>query len=272
MQRNAECDAALGFENLEVMDSHLTAQSIPIHIRLEAGKEMDTHARCGRLNMHYCAFCGSRENGQYLQVDLRQDYKITAVATQGFEVLNNNYFVKCYNLSHSRDGQNWSIFPEVMKGNDEGRSVVRHTFSSTIDARYIRLYPTAYSRGGFCLRMELYGCSNSFSALTPTPSPSTQRGANNTTPENVSPINTTTTASSTEKSMIIDSATDNQPAVRRSKVLITTRRGQETTQMKWIILFLLIIIICLLSWFICSRNKTFQFLSLFQSQSGSMVV
>ena len=93
------------------MDSHLTAQSIPIHIRLEAGKEMDTHARRGRLNVHYCAFCGSRENGQYLQVDLRQDYKITAVATQGFEAQNNNYFVKCYNLSHSRDGQNWSIFP-----------------------------------------------------------------------------------------------------------------------------------------------------------------
>ena len=72
---------------------------------------MDTHARCGRLNMPHCAFCGSSENGQYLQVDLRRDYKITAVATQGFEALNNNYFVESYNLSHSRDGQNWSIFP-----------------------------------------------------------------------------------------------------------------------------------------------------------------
>ena len=72
---------------------------------------MDTHARCGRLNMPYCAFCGSSENGQYLQVDLRQDYIITGVATQGFEALDNNYFVGSYNLSHSRDGQNWSIFP-----------------------------------------------------------------------------------------------------------------------------------------------------------------
>ncbi|XP_015772941.1 PREDICTED: discoidin, CUB and LCCL domain-containing protein 2-like isoform X7 [Acropora digitifera] len=269
MQRNAECDAALGFENLEVWDSQLTAQSIPIHIRLEAGREMDTHARCGRLNMHYCAFCGSSENGQYLQVDLRQDYKITAVATQGFEALDNNYFVESYNLSQSRDGQNWSIFPEVMKGNNDGRSVVKHTFSSPMYARYVRLYPTAYSHGGFCLRMELYGCSNSFSALTPTPSPSTQRGANNTTPENVSPTSTTTSESSTEKSMITDSATG-QPAVRRSKVLITTRWEQETTPMKWIIFFPLIIIICLLGWFIGSIKNTF--LPLFQSQSGSMVV
>lgn len=239
MQRNAaQCDS------IEVWDSQLTARSHPIHIILENGEEMDTHARCGRLNMPHCAFCGSSENGQYLQVDLRQDYKITAVATQGFEAPNNNYFVESYNLSHSRDGQNWIIFPEVMKGNDEGRSVVRHTFSSTIDARYIRLYPMAYSRGGFCLRMELYGCSNSFSSLTPTPSPTTQRGANNTTPENVSPTSTTTSESSTDKSMITDSSTD-QP-VGSGKVLIATSSGQETTQMKWIILLVLIVIICLL--------------------------
>ena len=49
---------------------------------------------------------------------------------------------------------------EVMKGNNDGRSVVKHTFSSPMYARYVRLYPTAYSHGGFCLRMELYGCSN----------------------------------------------------------------------------------------------------------------
>lgn len=255
MQRNAaQCDSALGLEK-KVWDSQLTARSHPIHIILENGEEMDTHARCGRLNMPHCAFCGSSENGQYLQVDLRRDYKITAVATQGFEALNNNYFVQSYNLSHSRDGQNWSIFPEVMKGNNDGRSVVKHTFSSPMYARYVRLNPTAYSHGGFCLRMEVYGCSISNSALTPTPPPSTQRGANNTTPENVSPTSTTTAASSTGKPMISHSATD-QPAVKRSKVLITTGWGQETTQMKWIILFLLIIIICLLIWFICSIKKT----------------
>ena len=43
-------------------------------------------------------------------MDLRHDYIITGVATQGFEALNNNYFVGSYNLSRSRDGKNWSIF------------------------------------------------------------------------------------------------------------------------------------------------------------------
>lgn len=187
---------------------------------------MDTHARCGRLNMPHCAFCGSSENGQYLQVDLRRDYKITAVATQGFEALNNNYFVESYNLSHSRDGQNWSIFPEIMKGNNDGRSVVKHTFSSPMCARYVRLYPTAYSHDGFCLRMELYGCSNCSSLLSTTPSPATQHGRNNTPSENLPPITRTTAASSTETPLIIHSATD-QPVIS-SEVLITTQKALPT--------------------------------------------
>ncbi|XP_015772942.1 PREDICTED: EGF-like repeat and discoidin I-like domain-containing protein 3 isoform X8 [Acropora digitifera] len=207
MQRNAaQCDSALGLEK-KVWDSQLTAQSHPIHIILENGLEMDTHARCGRLNMLYCAFCGSSGNGQYLQVDLRHDYIITGVATQGFEALNNNYFVGSYNLSRSRDGKNWSIFQEVMKGNNDGRSVVKHTFSSPMYARYVRLYPTAYSHGGFCLRMELYGCSNRSSLLSTTPSPATQHGGNITPSENLPPITRTTAASSTETPLIIHSAT-----------------------------------------------------------------
>ncbi|XP_044184812.1 discoidin, CUB and LCCL domain-containing protein 2-like [Acropora millepora] len=222
---SAQCDSALGLEK-KVWDSQLTAQSHPIHIILENGLEMDTHARCGRLNLPYCAICGSSKIGQYFQVDLRQDYTIIGVATQGFEALNNNYFVGSYNLSRSRDGKNWSIFQEVMKGNDDGRSVVRHTFSSPMCARYVRLYPTAYSHGGFCVRMELYGCSNCSSLLSKTPLPTTlQHGANDTTPENLPPTTRTTAAPSTEMPLIINSATD-QP-VGSSEVLITTQGGEK---------------------------------------------
>ena len=50
-------------------------------------------------------------NGQqYLQVDLRHDFIITGIATQGLEALS-NYYVKRYKVSHSRDGYTWSIFP-----------------------------------------------------------------------------------------------------------------------------------------------------------------
>ena len=48
----------------------------------------------------------------------------------------------------------------ALRGNHDGRSVVRHNFSSPKYARYIRVYPVAY-KYRICMRMELYGCSNS---------------------------------------------------------------------------------------------------------------
>lgn len=100
----------MGFENFEIHDSKLTTQTNSIRIVLDSGKDMDIHAGCGHLNLPYCAICGSSKIGQYFQVDLRQDYTIIGVATQGFEALI-HYFVRSYNLTHSRDGQIWSLFP-----------------------------------------------------------------------------------------------------------------------------------------------------------------
>ena len=51
------------------------------------------------------------------------------------------------------------VLQQVMRGNHDGKSVVRHTFIPPVYARYIRVYPMAY-RYRICMRMELYGCSN----------------------------------------------------------------------------------------------------------------
>ena len=48
---------------------------------------------------------------------------------------------------------------EEMSGNNDGRSVVRHTFIPPVYATYIRIHPMAYNNK-ICLRMELYGCPN----------------------------------------------------------------------------------------------------------------
>ncbi|XP_015749442.1 PREDICTED: discoidin, CUB and LCCL domain-containing protein 2-like [Acropora digitifera] len=85
-----------------------------------------------------------------------------------------------------------------MSGNHDGRSVVRHNFSSPMYARYIRVYPVAY-RNKICMRMELYGCSNPLSALTTPPASTTQSAANETPPVNLPPGTRTTASTSTEK-------------------------------------------------------------------------
>ena len=106
----AECNTALGLENLRIKDSQLSAHSYYQSLSAGAGIAVETHPRCARLNNNYCAWCGPRGNGQYIQVDLRQDFTLTGIATQGFEALS-DYYVRRYNVSHSRDGYTWSIFP-----------------------------------------------------------------------------------------------------------------------------------------------------------------
>ena len=46
-------------------------------------------------------------------MDLRHDFVITGIATQGFEALSDFYVIN-YNFSHSRDGHTWNIFPVII--------------------------------------------------------------------------------------------------------------------------------------------------------------
>ncbi|XP_074639744.1 lactadherin-like isoform X2 [Acropora palmata] len=152
---NNECSSPLGLEDVRIEDSQLTAQSYYESLSIGGGISVDTEPKCARLNKNNCAWCAPRGNGQYLQVDLGRDFKITGIATQGFEALS-DYYVKRYRVSHSRNGLRWSIF-QVMKGNRDGRSVMRHNFTPPVYARYIRVYPKTY-KYRICMRMELYGC------------------------------------------------------------------------------------------------------------------
>ena len=103
----AECNSALGLEDLRIENSQLTAQSYYESLSIGGGISVDTHPRCARLNQNGCAWCAPRGNGQYLQVDLRGDFIITGIATQGLEALV-DYYVRRYKVSHSRDGHSWN--------------------------------------------------------------------------------------------------------------------------------------------------------------------
>jgi len=102
----AECNSALGLEDLRIQDSQLTALSHYESLSIGGGISVDTHPRCARLNHNSCAWCAPRGNGQYLHVDLHRDFVITGIATQGLEALS-DYYVRRYKVSHSRDGHTW---------------------------------------------------------------------------------------------------------------------------------------------------------------------
>ena len=111
-------------EDLRILDSQLTAKSYDIRFSFQDGKK--AYPRCARLKNQDCAWCARHGNGQYLQVNLLHDFIVTGIATQGFKSSINDYYVKKYMVSYSRDGNTWSFFPvsinltfhEINKNND----------------------------------------------------------------------------------------------------------------------------------------------------------
>lgn len=271
----------MGLEHLKIPDSSLKARSYSSYESLSHGecKAVVGYPSCARLNNNVCSWCGQDVDDQYLQVDLGSCAVISGIETQGAEGCTKDYYVRKYKVSYSRDGQTWTFYPPVMKGNQDGHSRERHNFNPPLYARYIMIQPTAY-RNMICLRMELYGCKNSCT----TPSPPTQSGANNRTLKNVSPTAGTTlrganftkltnvtraiAASKTEETTIIQSTTG-QPVGSGNILTLPSEKhtGKLTAQMAndefdkhsskpWSIAFVLVFYFCLLLWFICIGKKT----------------
>ncbi|KAK3738382.1 hypothetical protein QZH41_017221 [Actinostola sp. cb2023] len=108
------------------------------------------------------SWCSSTtSNTEYIQVDLGQVKTVTGIATQGNPT--QDKWVKSYKVSYGfsdgvdryeyKEGQ----FTKIFSGNLNRNDVIVNWLSRPIAARYVRIRPQA-SKGGHCLRLELYGC------------------------------------------------------------------------------------------------------------------
>ncbi|XP_053309785.1 contactin-associated protein 1 [Spea bombifrons] len=99
----------------------------------------------------------------WLQIDLKQKYKIMGVATQGTYNTYYDWVTKYILLYGDRpdswkpffqQGTNWTFF-----GNVNTSGVMEHRLYYPIKARYVRFVPVAWNpRGKIGLRVALYGC------------------------------------------------------------------------------------------------------------------
>ncbi|KAM4622442.1 contactin-associated protein 1 [Discoglossus pictus] len=99
----------------------------------------------------------------WLQIDLKQKYKIMGVATQGTYNTYYDWVTKYILLYGDRpdswkpffqQGSNWTFF-----GNVNTTGVKEHRLYYPIKARYVRFIPVAWNpRGKIGLRVALYGC------------------------------------------------------------------------------------------------------------------
>nr|XP_061826904.1 contactin-associated protein-like 5 [Nerophis lumbriciformis] len=99
----------------------------------------------------------------WLQLDLREQMEVTAVATQG--CYDSWDWVGAYLLLYSDTGRSWRRYrhddgTERFVGNVNSEGVVQNKMSHSVRARYLRFVPLDWNPSGWIgLRVEVYGCS-----------------------------------------------------------------------------------------------------------------
>ncbi|XP_004571623.3 contactin-associated protein-like 5 isoform X1 [Maylandia zebra] len=99
----------------------------------------------------------------WLQVDLREQMEVTAVATQGR--YDSWDWVSSYLLLYSDTGRAWKQYRHEdgvgrFVGNGNSESVVQNKLSHPVRTRFLRFVPLDWNPSGWMgLRVEVYGCS-----------------------------------------------------------------------------------------------------------------
>ncbi|CAJ1078873.1 contactin-associated protein-like 5 [Xyrichtys novacula] len=100
----------------------------------------------------------------WLQLDLREQVEVTAVATQGRSASLD--WVSRYLLLYSDTGQVWRQYRQedgggMFVGNVNSESIVQNKLSPSVKTRFLRFVPLDWNPSGWLgLRVEVYGCSH----------------------------------------------------------------------------------------------------------------
>ena len=108
-----DCVSPLGMEDDRIKDSQISTSSVL--------KGRTPYGWLARLNQNIPPWGGwcpdvsggkinERNYDQYIQIDLLNLTKITAIATQGREYFNGREYVRDYKVSYRRDGGGWYFY------------------------------------------------------------------------------------------------------------------------------------------------------------------
>ncbi|XP_051003709.1 coagulation factor V [Acomys russatus] len=157
------CSMPLGLEDGRIENKQITASSFkkswwgdywePSRARLNAH---------GRVNAWQAK---ANNNKQWLQVDLLEVKKITAIVTQGCKSLSSEMYVKSYSVLYSDEGIEWkpyrqksSMVDKIFEGNSNTKGHMKNFFNPPIVSRFIRIIPKTWNQS-IALRLELFGCN-----------------------------------------------------------------------------------------------------------------
>ncbi|XP_076600669.1 contactin-associated protein-like 4 [Chaetodon auriga] len=157
--------SSCGTAGEEVCDSALVSNLPPSSFRSSSQLSSSHAPGFAKLNRREGAGGWSpltSDRYQWLEVDLGERTKITAVATQGR--YGSSDWLTSYLLMFSDTGHNWKQYRQEdsigsFPGNSNADSVVQYKLQQPAVARFLRLIPLDWNPSGrIGLRLETYGC------------------------------------------------------------------------------------------------------------------
>ncbi|XP_038216846.1 discoidin domain-containing receptor 2-like isoform X2 [Zerene cesonia] len=156
------CQVPLGMENGKISNESLSASSSYDQSVSPLSSRIRTEIRGG-------AWCPngliSPHSRQYLEIDLRDEYLITATESQGrFANSVGVEFVESYSVEYWREALNrWVKHKDfngsrLLPGNSNTYTPRKTTLEAPFVASKVRFFPYAAHPRTACMRVELYGC------------------------------------------------------------------------------------------------------------------
>ncbi|KAM5145444.1 coagulation factor VIII [Mantella aurantiaca] len=153
------CSMSLGMQSGAIIPYQLSASSSLYSVFSSWAPNLARLNLQGRIN----AWRPQADTpGEWFQVDLGRDMKVTGVMIQGARSFTAMYITEFF-LSFSSDGVTWTDVKglngerQTFPGNTDPDTAVWATMEAPVMARFLKLHPEKWKRG-IALRMEVLGC------------------------------------------------------------------------------------------------------------------
>ncbi|NXI68661.1 MFGM protein, partial [Anseranas semipalmata] len=160
------CSEPLGMKSHLISDQQITASSVFKTWGIDAFTWYPHYARLdktGKTNAWTALHNGQAE---WLQIDLRDQKKVTGIITQGARDFGHIQYVAAYKVAYSDNGTSWTVYRDsqtnstkIFHGNSDNYSHKKNVFDVPFYARFVRILPVAW-HNRITLRVELLGCDD----------------------------------------------------------------------------------------------------------------
>ncbi|XP_030137062.1 lactadherin isoform X3 [Taeniopygia guttata] len=160
----AGCSEPLGMKSHLISDQQITASSVFKTWGIDAFTWHPHYARLDMTGKTNAWTALNNDQSEWLQIDLRDQKKVTGIITQGARDFGHIQYVAAYKVAYSDNGTSWTLYRDaqtnstkIFHGNNDNYSHKKNVFDVPFYARYVRILPVAWNNR-ITLRVELLGC------------------------------------------------------------------------------------------------------------------